>query len=827
MKKFISRFRVYLPVILFIGLLLIPELGFAQGADTSQGSPALKGLAAISGVIIEVLTFLALLMLNFFGDLLGTDMITGKAAMEAITPMWRWIRDLTNIMFVGVLLFLAFSNLFSSFGIGGEGGSWTIKEKLPKLIIAIIAINFSLLGFRVVIDAVNVGTVAIFGIADTKLQPDMSGMNTKLTTSRTWVKISPDQKDLMVANTKGVVKDDSPLKGVAGGNSCGEAWTKFINKPVNKEQCTGKDSGKGESTCALITVEKEGAFFACRGFRESINDLFCRKWVKWEESDYDEKTKADNKCVFMIKDSFETILTPKSEPGQNLFAAFGSVFMHLERLPALGAEINNLNDVVINTLFSVILALAFIVALIVVFIAMVGRLIVLWITLVFSPLLVGASILGIDGGKGGEISGKIVTHLIMPLKIAAAFAVGFVMMSAMVEWHGGVEESSFVFGAALSQLGQDEYSFLWQIATIVLFWMAAFWAVEGSIADTLIQQIKTGAEMLATTTAKTLTIDRPLFTVGTGGKDAAFSLGSVLQAPQAIRRAHEAEKTRMNRAMAQAFDIESSPFETALEKKSFTSAEDFKNFTFSGGVGEMASNYKGLVAGLNRSEEFEGRGALIELLERTKGDKDKMQKAMADGKWANYGLKADPWFASENSYNKPYAAGAEAKTKLEEEKIGDEGVSDIKTNKEKGIIQSNTVTYTDTEGETTTDKLETLISTIPEKDDTQLASFLGDKIKNGMVLTFAEMKALNSNSSLNKALKSQTGGFLPGLSEDSDAIKVEVINSDNEAKTIDINLETKTEDLKDYKTTEGKPLNITEDQLKALQANLKKEETAE
>jgi len=541
MKKFISRFRGYLPVILFIGLLLIPALGFAQDADASQGSTALKGLAAISGVIIEVLTFLALLMLNFFGDLLGTEMITGEEAMRNIVPMWRWIRDLTNILFVGVLLFLAFSNLFSSFGVGGEGGNWTIKEKLPKLIIAIIAINFSLLGFRVAIDAVNVGTVAIFGIADTKLEPDINGLNNKLKTSHTWIKIDDkQQKDLK----KGKIPVEINTESIAGGGDCGKEWDNAFTDGACK---TLLAKGKDKTDCILTGI-KEGEIYACRGFRESINDLFCRKWVTWKKGDYTKQAQADNKCVFMIKDNFDTILTPKSEPGQNLFAAFGSVFMHLERLPALGADINNLNDVLLNTLFSVILALAFIVALVVVFIAMLGRLIVLWIALVFSPLLVGASILGIDGGKGGEISGKIVTHLIMPLKIAAAFAVGFVMMSAMVEWNGGDAESSFIFGSALSQLGQNEYSFLWQIATIVLFWMAAFWAVEGSVADTLIKQIQTGAELLATTTAKTLTIDRPLFTVGTAGKEVEFSLGTLFAAPKlySIHEGKKVEKQKEN-----------------------------------------------------------------------------------------------------------------------------------------------------------------------------------------------------------------------------------------------------------------------------------------
>jgi hypothetical protein len=536
MKKLFLNFRAYLPAILVVGVLLIPEIIFAQSvnASTEPGSDTLKALAELSGVIIEILTFLALLMLNFFGDLLGTDMITGKEAMEAIRPMWMWVRNLTNIMFVGVLLFLAFSNLFSSLGFGGEGGSWTIKEKLPKLIIAIIAINFSLLGLKVVIDAINVGTVAILGIADNRLEPDINGLRKTLKGSRSWVKIDKTRKEeietsiTVDSNEKILTPDEVSEINVKSGIDCTNTWDKF--------------TADGTKTCdadgCAIFAESGSDWFVCRGFTEAINDMFCRNWIQMDKGD--DATQArrdyaegDDKCVFMMQpEKFETILEPGSEPGQNLFGAFGSVFMHLERLPALGADINSLGAVVTNTLFSAILAIAFIVALVAIFIAMVSRVIVLWITLVFSPLLIGASILGVDGGKGGDISEKIVTHLIMPLKVAAAFAIGFVMMSAMMEWHADTTESTFIFGSALSQLGIDEYGFLWQIATIVIFWKVAFWAVEGSLADTLVQGVRSAAEIVGESAARSLTIDRPMFSVGTGENKSEFSVGSLLKMPQ-------------------------------------------------------------------------------------------------------------------------------------------------------------------------------------------------------------------------------------------------------------------------------------------------------
>lgn len=590
MKKTLSRFRFGLPVVFLAAVLLVlPDSVWAVGG---QGSDTLKGLAEIAGVVIEILTFLALLMLKFFGELLGTDMITGTEAMAAIRPMWIWVRNLTNILFVGVLLFLAFSNLFSSFG-AGDGGNWTIKEKLPKLIIAMIAINFSLLGFKVVIDAVNVGTIAILGIADHRLEPNVRELTEGITGSRSWVKVDQSRYDVIMGK---VVASKEAGYNPKAGDICEQEWLDNfgISNEENYAQCV-----ENPENCVLYGTNEEDESFVCRGFTEQINDLFCRKWVDWDKANRQDEAKTDDECVFMIEpERFETILTPSSEPGQNLFAAFGSTFMHLERLPALGAEIKDLGAVVTNTLFSAILALAFIVALIAVFIAMLMRVIVLWVTLVFSPLLIAASILGVDGGKGGDISGKIITHLIMPLKVAAAFAVGFVMMSAMVEWHGVSTQSSFFFGPALSQLGRNEYGFLWQIATIVLFWIAAFWAVEGSIADHIIQQVKTGAETLAGVAAKSATIDRPLFSTEVGGQKKEFSMGAMLRMPEAVKLAAREDQAKMFTQMREGLGFAVTGHEKTIQDATLkrNDVDSLRNLLTSMGSEKAVVQYRDKVA---------------------------------------------------------------------------------------------------------------------------------------------------------------------------------------------------------------------------------------
>jgi hypothetical protein len=139
--------------------LIFPDTAFAA----SENNDVLEGLAKLAGVLISIITFIALLMMKFFGFLLGTEILTGESAMQSITPMWIWVRNLTNILFVLVLVGLAFSNLYASFSKEG-GGNWSIKEKLPKVIIALVAINFSLLGFKIVIDAIMLELSPFWGL---------------------------------------------------------------------------------------------------------------------------------------------------------------------------------------------------------------------------------------------------------------------------------------------------------------------------------------------------------------------------------------------------------------------------------------------------------------------------------------------------------------------------------------------------------------------------------------------------------------------------------------------------------------------------------------
>ncbi len=440
MKKFLrtiftSKNIAFFFIALFLFNFLDPISAFARttgaGATTNVSSQdnVLQSLGQILSLFIKMLTFIATFIIAVGGELMGSNLIIGEVAEKGLRHIWVFVRNITNIGFILILIYLAMSNLFA---MGDNGGkwNWSIKDKLPKLIIALIAINGSFLAFKVVIQAVDVGTVAILSIADTALESNnMASLKEVL---------EADVNDF-------TVKDKNNAK------------IKFY-KLFNKMMCNDKTEGTPED--CLIYIETTG-------------------------------------------------MKTKDPLTKNILVAFGVHFMHLEQLPGLAANIKNLTGVLDNTMFSALMALMFTIALIATFIVMIVRVAALWLFMAFSPLIVAGGIMGFgDGGSG--IADKIVNYLIIPLKISAVFALTFIMMSVLGDYTPTVMQVEWLkIGDASNSVSL--FHMLWQVMTVVIFWQAAFWAIDESIAHDVVQGIKTGAQKVGGFAAQTATVDRKLF----------------------------------------------------------------------------------------------------------------------------------------------------------------------------------------------------------------------------------------------------------------------------------------------------------------------------
>ena len=474
-NKFSAKFfsRNFLKIIFFrqIFWLLIfwPAI-----CSASMDNEVVEAFGRIGSIIVNVLVLFSILILNIIGDLIGGEILLGDEIMSVIRPMWIFVRNITNICFVVILLFLAFSNLFASFG--GESKMWTIKDKLPKVIFSLVAINFSLLGCRVLIDIVNVGTIALFSISDSILESKEAG-------------------DLQ----------------------------KIMTKKFHKEkyfQCC--DNG-----CKYLENDPN-----CISVVENLNYAFCKPSETKKYEDFTEEEKA--KCTMFIKDPATWSGTSKdkqTEAARNLFMSFSIFFQHLEKMPLLSAKLRSWTDVIDSTIFAGILSLAFIVTLVSLFFVLIARVIVLWMVMIFSPLIVAASIMGFGGeaGKGAEM---FFTHLIAPLKVAAIFSVTFVMISGMTGFqtsqsifnNGGME---IEFGPSLSVLGHSgAYGLLWQIFTIIIFWKGSTWALDGTVAKSIVDPVRKFAGDIGSYVAKAATVENQFLPAIGGEKMSIAGLGT-------------------------------------------------------------------------------------------------------------------------------------------------------------------------------------------------------------------------------------------------------------------------------------------------------------
>ena len=543
-------------IALFIGIFTIDTI-WAQGIGLNSGSSGtqdtLQSFGEFAAVFINIFTFLSLLVLRLAGDLIGTDFITGDEAWNTLLPMWRYVRNLTNIGFVLMLVYLAFTNMIGSLaGDSKPSWAWDIKSKLGPIIFAIIAINFSALLFRVAIDAVHMGSVAIFSIADDQLEAHSANSTFRVLNESKWrrVQIHPDDiastyledgsTPMYIEDVRGAATYDEKIED----KSCSDLITNEKNSPsisgltyepnANNLQLQGSNEVRFWWTSARAYDEADKRYIPdpntvliCSSFAEQINAQFCPDG------------KDDGQCFFRFKTEnygINEMIQPKNPTAQNLFMAFGTVFMRIEQLPSLAANIDNIFQVIDNTLFSAILSVAYVIALVALLIVLIVRVLILWLAIVFSPALLAATIMGIGGG-GGDIASKLTTYLLVPIKIAAAFAISFVMLAGMIEFRPAGSMGMFEFGPALSGLAVDEYAIMWQIATIVIFWMAAKWALKDTYESSIVDGIFKGAETVGGYLAKSATIENQMFTIrqkGGDGNTYDVTLAGMLKAPKEV-----------------------------------------------------------------------------------------------------------------------------------------------------------------------------------------------------------------------------------------------------------------------------------------------------
>lgn len=406
-----------LGIFIVIACFLIPHLAVAQGnapLESPDAQKMEKTLVSFLTIMLEFLQRILWPVLLLIGGLMKNDILFSAGMEEQLRIIWSAVRDLVNILFVLVLLFIAFYNV-----VGAADQNYQVKAILPKFVVALIAVNFSFLGVKIILDTVSIVSTAIFSLP---------------------YSVTADQGKLPE-------NDKVFIEGI-----CKSIYGKT---KTSYEQAI-KDSGDS-ALCA-----PDSFTFSGKG-----KEFFSR---------FNANNAAMVLAVNLAKISDLDKVFPQ---GKNL----------------------TLSKLLINQLFSIIFYIIYGTAFIALLAILIARLVVLWITIVLSPLMVlkyvlPESLKNAIGGEGSKLTETFIQNAIAPLPIAFVMTLGFVMLKHFDKADlPSVSLTSSTLGTSLlvSGLGTLQ-DLVVGIALVGFIWKGVFDAADKTAAAGFTQSLKGGVE---------------------------------------------------------------------------------------------------------------------------------------------------------------------------------------------------------------------------------------------------------------------------------------------------------------------------------------------
>lgn len=441
-QKFISKKWF---ILLLIVLLLIPVVAYAAPTGLSQAAgifqDLFKGMAAFLTTTYRLLQKILWPLMLAIGGLLGNDLLFGAGMEERLLDVWFQIRNFVNIGFVLVLLIVALMNVL---GAGKE--NFELKTVLPRIVIALILVNFSYMGMKLILDATNVLTIAIFSLP-TSISEDLK--STEIVTKK------------VDANGKLV-----------------------INATTKKQEYTQS------------TSQKELESKICKSMF-GTTDIF-DKATEPIKGDARKSLRCENiggKLVFTEagKEFFATY----SPRNASLILAIQMMnIVDIDKVTQAAADKFDLQKMSFTLLFSTVFYLLYAIAYVVLFVVLLARLIVLWVIIALSPVIALAMAMpdlfkGISSSNF-DIKEKFINHAIVPIKIAIPMTIGYMMLDALKNVDTGAIANFVQFKSFdINTSGiSDLQTMIVAFGAVGVVWVGVFSAADGTIAEGAVGWIK-------------------------------------------------------------------------------------------------------------------------------------------------------------------------------------------------------------------------------------------------------------------------------------------------------------------------------------------------
>lgn len=517
-----NRLKIALLGILILVAMLVPELTHAAEESASELTTDIEAkITAIVNVAFKFLNLLLYPLLIVISSLMDNEVLIGPDMEGKLLRIWVTIRNWVNIAFVLVLVIIA---LYNVLGISGEGNNYALKSVLPKIVIGLVAVNFSFLAGKVLIDSTAVLTEAVYALP---------------TNLEIWDDEKEDvQKRLCnhIDETTETIEEKQP-----DGST--------VTKTVPYVEVTLKREIEDGNIMAAI---------------------FCAT----EKVEDDPSTEEAEEPIYY---------TGKfNEFGFSFFNHFGEHNVAAAMLVNMGnvtdadivssqGTVKKLSDLTFQILFGLLMFMLFGFAYVALAVVLIARLIVLWISLALSPVVVLMFVfpdLANAAGSELDLKGQFFKHLFAPLIIGVVFSVGFTMLAVLQDstsgsWMGELGKqkfSSFTQTEEIRELSStygddisDFQNLLIAIGAVIIIWVGVFGAASQTLAQGITNTIKGAGEsagkFLATAPAYATAIPIP------GKKGKTTSLLAALSMPKMLQGALQEKGREQSRALAKELGI--------------------------------------------------------------------------------------------------------------------------------------------------------------------------------------------------------------------------------------------------------------------------------
>ncbi len=507
-KTLISGFLV-LSILFFIG----SKTAFAAESVTSIQ----RTIAEFISLIVHLVVYLTWLIIGMMGDLLTNELVMHPFIQPILKLMWTIIRNLVNISFVGLFLYVSFKVIFyDSF----KGESNTFTENLPMMIIALVAVNGSYLATTVLIDTSTVAIHAAFAMSSyvgetidpSMLCKDTNNPNENCAKNIHSIQITTFNVDEETENTKNKKQAEETKmayeKCLADNKATGATKKDCIDPtkveknpfknlvftaPYNKDALSWGEESLTENSPLLdkfreLNHIKKQKDYQCGTLNAKKN---CNLFQYLKE-------RREAATIVIVVSDFRDF---SDLSNRTIVPLIAKNITPLEKFMVHDEGTSTVGMLILESLFSIIMALILLVAFIVLFVILLVRVCVLWIAFMASPLIVFLFFDLIPGIQEPIKSGvdKVIKFAFIPAIFGFVLSFAFIIIGQLsfqtvTNMGGGV-----IISQGLMDATSPMFKILLIILTIVLVWIGLFWSMKGAadFTDTFIDKVKTGGEGFA------------------------------------------------------------------------------------------------------------------------------------------------------------------------------------------------------------------------------------------------------------------------------------------------------------------------------------------